>query len=274
MLTYATENRDGWVDPLDFDQLQGFLNTFLLDRSSDLQVQIFESLPSTNQTLWKLLAQGAKPNTVVIARQQTAGKGQWGRTWQSQTGGLYLSIALAPDLPSQYGSILTLCGAWGIATALRNRRIPIAIKWFNDLYLQGRKLSGILTETRIQQERITQAVMGVGMNWSNPVPETAIHLQSYQQTIGDEEISSLEELAGLVLQGILTGLDYANPEKITEILPDYFKLLLSHQVLVDDCPGTVLGVTSTGELKIRLSSGSAATHLSLGPGAATIKMIQ
>ncbi len=147
-------------------------------------LQVFDSVPSTNRTLWELINQGAGVGTVVIATQQTAGRGQWGRQWTSPTGGLYLSVAIAPNLAANASYQLTLATAWGIAHQLRQCGISVGIKWPNDLVLDGRKLGGILTETKVNQGKITQAVIGVGINWSNPVPETGINLQSWQQSRG------------------------------------------------------------------------------------------
>ncbi|MEQ8956672.1 MAG: biotin--[acetyl-CoA-carboxylase] ligase, partial [Coleofasciculus sp. C2-GNP5-27] len=136
----------------------------------ELAIYLFDSLSSTNQTLWELLDRGTTLPTVVIAAQQTAGRGQWGRQWQSAPGGLYLSLALTTNVEACDSAQLTMCSAWGIAMALRCYGIPVLIKWHNDLLLLGYKLGGILTETRLSQGQITKAVIGVGINWSNPVP--------------------------------------------------------------------------------------------------------
>lgn len=251
------------------------LEAFLGDVSLPLSFHIFETLPSTNQTLWELLDRGATPGTVVIALQQTAGRGQWGRQWQSSTGGLYLSIALAPDLVATNSAHLTLCSAWGIATALRSHGIPALIKWPNDLILCKRKLGGILTETRVQQGRITKAVVGVGINWANPVPETGINLESFleQQPIEANALhawfaNALERLAAITLQGILSGYRHVSPEGIDALLPAYVELLScrGRSVIVDGRSGVIVGVASTGELQVRLNSSAAAEEICLKPG--------
>jgi BirA family transcriptional regulator, biotin operon repressor / biotin---[acetyl-CoA-carboxylase] ligase len=136
----------------------------------EFQIHVFEVLESSNTKLWELVDQGAGEATVAIALQQQVGRGQWGRQWQSPPGGLYLSLALTPDLAVENRGQMTLWSAWGIAQALRARGIPVMIKWFNDLVVERRKLGGILTETRVHQGRITQAMVGVGINWVNPVP--------------------------------------------------------------------------------------------------------
>lgn len=174
------------------------------------RLHLFDNVASTNTTLWQLLEKGAQPATVVIANTQTSGRGQWGRQWLSLEGGLYLSVALAPHIPATNSHQLTLCSAWGIARALKNHGVPVTIKWPNDLMLGDRKLGGILTETKIANEQITQAVVGVGINWTNPVPETGISLASYAVNQSEGAIASLEMLAAVTLVGIASGFQQIN----------------------------------------------------------------
>lgn len=223
---------------------------------SEISLHTFPTLPSTNQKLWDLLKEGAKELTVVIAEQQTAGKGQWGRQWQSASGGLYLSVALAPNLQASEAAQLTLCSAWGIAQALRVYGIPVFLKWPNDLILLGRKLGGILTETRVQQGQITKAVVGVGINWSNSVPETGISLQSFCEEELCLGVTSLENLAAIVIQGLNCGYQRSLDQGIQILLQSYLELLdsLGRQVIVDGNPGIITGVTPTGELRVNLSA--------------------
>src|SRR5919202_3900483 len=178
-----------------------------IGQPQEMSLHLFEALPSTNQTLWELLNQGATSGTVVIAAQQTAGRGQWGRQWQSTVGGLYLSLALTPKLQASNSAQLTMCSAWGIATALRSYDIPVFLKWPNDLLLLGRKLGGILTETSVHQGQITKAVVGVGINWSNAVPEMGIALQSFceEQLSPRPRVTSLEQLAAIAIEGLKFG---------------------------------------------------------------------
>lgn len=229
-----------------------------------LSLHIFETLPSTNQTLWELLNQGATVGTVVIAAQQTAGRGQWGRHWESHTGGLYLSVALAPNLQASNSAQLTLCSAWGIVNALRAYGIPVFLKWPNDLLLEGRKLGGILTETRVQQGQITKAVVGVGINWSNWVPETGTNLQSFCEEQLSSSVTSLEMLAAIVLQGLNLGYQQWSEQGIEILLQSYLELLDNQggQVIVDGNPGIIKGVTPTGDLRVYLNSTSAVPGVS------------
>lgn len=242
-------------------------------------LHVFDSLPSTNQTAWDLLQSGAPTGTTVIALQQTAGRGQWGRQWASAPGGLYLSTTVIPNLVLGHAAQLTICSAWGIATALReipaqlsgvNHRIPVQVKWLNDLVLNGRKLGGILTETRIQQGRIARAVIGVGINWTNPVPEPGITLQSYLKRQPTPLLESLEMLAAITLHGLFSGYDQWQKQGIEALLPSYLELLTHRDrpIPVDGKAGMIVGITAIGELRIRLLQPDSATNseILLKPG--------
>ncbi len=198
----------------------------------------FETLSSTNTHLWEQVHQGATPGTTVMAGQQESGRGQWGRTWSSPLGGLYLSVAMlnhqtetrTTDIPSPSADQtpqITVCSAWGVATALRNLDVPVTLKWPNDLLLHGKKLGGILTETKLQNDHITKAILGIGINWKNPVPETGITLTSTLK--GNSQLTSLEHLTAVILHGLETGYQRWQREGIEGLLPDYLDLVTAWQ---------------------------------------------
>jgi len=225
-----------------------------------LEIDIFKKIPSTNQKLWELIAQNYSLPRAAIALQQTAGRGQWGRRWESPTGGLYLSVGIPLNLSVKCAPHLTLAVAWGIANKLRSLGLPILLKWPNDLVLHGHKLGGIKIETRVCQEMITQAVIGVGINYTNPVPSTGINLESISIT--------LEQLALLTMEGIFSGYSAYLREGITTILDSYHQLLsnLGQKITYNQTPGTILGVNHRGELRIRLFSPGASVEICLQPG--------
>ncbi|WP_066423621.1 biotin--[acetyl-CoA-carboxylase] ligase [Anabaena sp. 4-3] len=235
-------------------------------------LHIFNNVTSTNLVAWDLINQGAGVGTVVIATEQTAGRGQWGRQWVSQTGGLYLSVAITPNLAANLSYQLTLASAWGIADQLRECGIDIGIKWPNDLVLDGRKLGGILTETKVNQGMITQAVIGVGINWTNPVPETGINLQSWQANQPHQPISCLEMLICQVLLGIESGITCLCQEGVSILLSRYIELLVNmgDRVYVNNLAGTIIGVTPQGDLRVTFETESIndirTQEISLEPG--------
>ena len=207
-------------------------------------VHVFDSIDSTSAQLWRMLAEGYGAGTVAIARRQSRGRGQRGRVWQSALGGLYLSLAIEPDWPVAAAGQLTCSSAWGIATAFNNLGLPVRIRWPNDLFFEGKKLGGILTETKLAQgdvkassalsesqplPGIKQAVIGVGINWHNPTPTTGISLAKMMEQVPDSpaniKINCLEALGGLVLRGILQGVFFQKRVGSQVFMKDYEKLL-------------------------------------------------
>ncbi|MDX2097189.1 MAG: biotin--[acetyl-CoA-carboxylase] ligase [Leptolyngbyaceae cyanobacterium bins.59] len=248
-----------------WDTLRARLNSPIKPTPPTLHV--FSCLPSTNDRLWELVEQGVAPGTAVLALEQQAGRGQWGRQWSSPLGGLYLSLFLTPDLPAQVAAQLTMGSAWGIAQTFRAFAIPVHIKWPNDLVIRGRKLGGILTETRLQEGRVARAVVGVGVNWKNPVPTTGITvLEATQET----EIQSLEFLAAIVLWGIWTGVLHWQQRGCEAVLPSYLELLAGRGAEVEwgGQRGTLIGVTATGALRVQLlpSQQGQVSEVCLQPG--------
>ncbi len=229
---------------------------------------VFNCIPSTNNELWELIGSGVECPLGAIALQQTAGKGQWGHSWVSATGGLYLSVGLDLDLKIDCYPHLVMATAWGIALVLRYHQLPVTIKWSNDLILNQRKLGGIKIETRNNKNKLIKAVVGVGINWCNSVPEPGINLESYYQDKSIKGISSLEELTALTTYGIVLGYEYYLSVGIEKLLDEYLEILnsLGQQVNVNGCPGEVVGVTTEGKLRVKLRSPGANTEIALLPG--------
>ncbi len=122
-----------------------------------------DCVDSTNTRLKELAEQGAPEGTVVVAREQTAGRGTVGRSFFSPRGeGLYLSVLLRPKADPAQLFTLTGRGAVAVRDAIETAcGAPCRIKWLNDIYLHGRKVCGILTEL---SPDLSYVVMGVGVN--------------------------------------------------------------------------------------------------------------
>ncbi|MCD6290992.1 MAG: biotin--[acetyl-CoA-carboxylase] ligase [Anaerolineae bacterium] len=124
---------------------------------------------TSTQTLTARLAESGWPEgTTALAEEQTAGRGRLGRSWWTPPGqALLCSILLRPAIPPRQAQQLTMVAAVAAAEAIEATcDTPTAIKWPNDLYVQGRKVGGILTETRlsIRGDVLEQAVVGIGIN--------------------------------------------------------------------------------------------------------------
>ncbi len=128
-------------------------------------IQYFDTIDSTNTYAKHLAGQGAPEGTVIIAGQQTGGRGRLGRSFSSPAGmGIYLSIILRPDCKPE--ELMHLTCAAGVAAVNAINRPNIGIKWTNDLVLGKRKLGGILTEISVDPVtgKVEWAVIGIGIN--------------------------------------------------------------------------------------------------------------
>jgi BirA family transcriptional regulator, biotin operon repressor / biotin---[acetyl-CoA-carboxylase] ligase len=243
------------------------------DLDLDLNIHIFDTLTSTNDKLAQLIAEENAPSgTVVIAKTQTAGRGQRGRTWTSAAGGLYLSMAISPDLAAINVHQLTIGLVWGIADRLRQHGIYVLIKWPNDLILDRRKLGGILTQTRISQGKVQQAIVGVGINYANPVASPAINLAPSNDRQPNYANFPIEMLTSCTIRGIISGYKRCTPATIDSLLSDYLELLNARgrSVSVNGKLGTVLGISPQGELHIEFATATARTETYLTPGTFTL----
>lgn len=130
-------------------------------------IQVYRSLPSTNDFAKELARQGAPEGTAVIAHSQSAGRGRLGRSFHSpQGGGLYMSVILRPGCAAAELMHLTCAVAVAACDAVEAAAgIRPGIKWINDLTLGSRKLGGILTELSFDpQGKVDFAVVGIGIN--------------------------------------------------------------------------------------------------------------
>lgn len=140
--------------------------------SCDLNIIVVDETDSTNNYLKKLASDGAKEGTVVIARTQTKGKGRRGKSFYSpEDTGVYFSLLLRPDSSAENSLFLTVMSAVAVAeTAMEYSNRDIAIKWVNDVYIDGKKICGILTEGSVSLENsgLDYAVIGIGINVLTP----------------------------------------------------------------------------------------------------------
>jgi BirA family biotin operon repressor/biotin-[acetyl-CoA-carboxylase] ligase len=149
-----------------------------------LTILHFDSLPSTNTEAARHAVLGAPEGLCVVAREQTAGRGRQQRAWISPAGaGLYFSIVLRPQLEARAWPLITLMAAVAVADALGEAcGLSVDIKWPNDIYAEGRKLSGILAET-VETNVGRACILGIGVNLrSSAFPS---HLQDVATSIED-----------------------------------------------------------------------------------------
>ncbi len=168
---YAVTNRGYCLtdesDALTEPSLRSKLTTKTLGKHCD----IFKTIDSTNSFAKSLAQLGGEHGSIIIAEQQTSGRGRMNRSYYSPgSAGAYFSIILRPKLSVEYSLMITSCAAVAVAEAVEKvTGLKTQIKWVNDIYVNGKKLCGILTEAAIDVENggLDYAIIGIGLNVSN-----------------------------------------------------------------------------------------------------------
>lgn len=148
-----------------------------------------ETVGSTNELAKELAQKGAPEGTVVVAEEQTGGKGRMGRVWYSPAGkGLWFSVILRPCISPADASKMALVCAVAVARAIReNTGLPAGIKWPNDILLDGRKVAGILTEMNAEIDRVNYLVAGIGINVSQNSSEMPPGLAEIATSLAEQK---------------------------------------------------------------------------------------
>lgn len=144
------------------EQISDALHTQIIGK----KILYYERVDSTNTVAKKLADQGAADGTVVVAEEQTGGRGRLERSFMSPFAqGLWFSVIVRPNFPPMEVSKMTLVAAVAITKVLRKMGlIHCGIKWPNDILVHGKKMVGILTELNASVEKINYLVMGIGIN--------------------------------------------------------------------------------------------------------------
>lgn len=166
--------------------IYSMLETSALGRN----ITVLDETDSTNNRAKELAASGALHGTVVVADTQTAGRGRLGRSFVSPSGtGLYMSVIIRPDFSIETAPLITSCAACAAAEAVEELcGSPVSIKWVNDLYMNGRKICGILTEASLSLENnsLDYAVIGIGVNVRGVREIFSSELSSIATSVEDE----------------------------------------------------------------------------------------
>jgi BirA family biotin operon repressor/biotin-[acetyl-CoA-carboxylase] ligase len=147
------------------------------------EIRCFEQIGSTNDEAARLVAQGAPHLTLVIAEEQTAGRGRGGNTWYSPAGAsLAFSLILYPHHLEPYLlPRLTALGALAVKDALNKLYdLPAQIKWPNDVLVHRQKVCGVLAEAQFDGDQVKALVLGIGINVPAPAQVAILQIQSRQ----------------------------------------------------------------------------------------------
>lgn len=263
------------------NRLSGRIISSMLETSAfGRSITVLDETDSTNNRAKELAASGALHGTVIAADTQTAGRGRLGRSFISPSGtGLYMSVIIRPDFSIETAPLITSCAACAAAEAVEELcGSPISIKWVNDLYMNGRKICGILTEASLSLENnsLDYAVIGIGVNVRSVRETFSSELSSIATSVEDETglkinrnrlcaeiLGKLEEhLADIESRAFLS--EYRRRELLTGNM-------ITANVGGETFTGKAVAIDDNANLVVELSDG---TRKTLGSGEANLCRIK
>lgn len=236
-----------------------------------MEIDVYDTIDSTNSQAKRELSAGNVSEKLIVAQMQTAGRGRRGRSFYSPKDmGIYMSLILRPQLNLQDSLLITSAVAVAVCRAL-DRYAPgkIGIKWVNDIYLNGKKICGILTEAISDFElgALQSVIIGIGINLR---PQEFPEELTQAASIGRSDISR-NEVIGKVTNAVMEVLAHL---KEAQVLAEYRKrsILLGKGITFEQngntCRATALDIDEHGGLVVRTEQGRVVT---LNSGEITVR---
>ena len=207
---------------------------------------MLETTTSTLDVAHRLASQGAPSGTLVIANEQTAGRGRDGKSWQSAPGaGLWLTLIERPKDSSGLGVLSLRVGLIAAEALDRFASEPIGLKWPNDLYVDRGKVGGILVEARWRESAVEWVAIGLGVNVKAPENvDAAAGLEP-----GTDRLDVLSEL----IPGIRAAARAKGPLRTEEMEEFNARDLARGKTCIQPALGRVVGISADGELLVALA---------------------
>lgn len=241
-------------------ELESRINTQWLGK----KIVYKEVVDSTNAEVRRRAEEGENDGLLVVADEQTSGKGRRGRAWESPKGtNLYFSMLLKPDFTPDKASMITLVAAYSVATAIRKATgLDAKIKWPNDIVVGKKKICGILTEMSMERDYIHHVVVGIGIN---------VNEENYPAELEQMATSLKKEKGSLVLRANLLSdillqfekdyLTFLAAENLKPFLDEYNRMLVNKGALVKvldpkgEFSGIAGGISEDGKLNVFKENG-------------------
>ena len=235
-------------------------------KSDNFDIKVHKEVDSTNSMLKIEAEDGAPEGRVIIAEQQTRGRGRRGRSFYSpENTGIYMSLLLRPKLSASESLSITTCAAVAVAQAIEiNSKSRAKIKWVNDIFVNDKKLSGILTEASIDLESggLKYAILGIGINVFTPIDGFPEELEDISTSLFGEQEYSSERRSKLIADILEIFMSYYKDIEQKTFLEDYKKrsLILGKEVNVikgsnDVKKAIALDIDEDFHLKVQYENG-------------------
>lgn len=243
-------------------------------------VHLFDSLDSTNRYAKVLASEQPQKPTLVVALHQSGGRGRLGRSFFSPKGGLYMSLVLPTTFNMEGAMLVTSIAAVAVAAAIEEIcGKHCLIKWVNDLYLDGKKVCGILTEgvLAVESGHLSSVVVGIGINYCTPHSAFPDDLKEIVTSLFDGPAAippalDSEQLVAKIVSG-LEGLVKTLPDRSFLSFYRERSFLTNKDVVVhqgnETYPAKVMGIDDDAHLVVRDRSSTLHT---LSTGEVTIRL--
>ncbi|MER2263156.1 MAG: biotin--[acetyl-CoA-carboxylase] ligase [Psychrobacillus sp.] len=209
--------------------------------------------------------EGSPHGTLVVSEEQTAGRGRLDRSWESSAGkGIWMSMILRPNISPQFAAQFTLVAAVAIARAIEDTTTCVpSIKWPNDLLINGKKVTGILTELQSDMDRVQAIIIGIGIN----VNQTSESFEGALESIATSlKLETGEDVnRALLTSKVLYYLEKYSDMYITlgfepiKLIWESYNCTIGNRIrattLRDTIEGVAIGMTNDGALQLQLDNG-------------------
>ena len=228
------------------------------------QIRYFSRIDSTNQYAKRIAEEGAPDGILIIADEQTAGKGRSGRTWVTPPAeAIAFTLLLRPKLSPDRISMVTLVMGLAVTNAVNSLYgVSAGIKWPNDVVIKGRKLCGILTEMSAEVRQVNYIVIGVGINANlTSFPEEIREIATSLKLELGRDINRAELIARVMAEFERLYAEFEAQGDLGAVMQEYNELCLNagSKVRVLDpngeYTGTSRGINSMGELLVETEDG-------------------
>ena len=258
----------GYCLSLDTDILSSQSISKYLPKDNDIfNINVYKTITSTNSAIKELAIKGEKEGNVIMAEEQTEGRGRLGRKFYSPNGtGIYMSILLRPQISASESFLITTAAAVAVAEAIEAISGKEAkVKWVNDIYCDNKKVCGILTEAAFDLESggLEYAVLGIGINVKTPEKGFPEEIKDIASEIFDNETFNLKDVRSKLVAEVLKGFwnYYKNIEQKT-FLTAYKRrsLLIGKEIFITSRNSSekavALEIDDECRLKVRMEDGS------------------
>ncbi len=221
-------------------------------------IHYFDEVDSTMDIARELARKQCPHFTVVIAGRQKKGRGRMKRSWLSSEGGLYFTIVVRPKIPPALSSRVNFAASMILAQTLRKMfNINAMVKWPNDVLVDGKKISGILSEMEAEIDRVSFISIGLGINVNNdPTPYEPM-ATSLKKILG-KEVPRMKVLKAFLdhFEDAVNDAEFDNVvsewKRYTETLNRHVRIVTAHEV----SEGLAVDVDDNGALILKLADGS------------------